>query len=410
MKRLVGLALIGAFVVGGYQFIEWYYPAPTQMPATPTVWVTPSAEAAPFATLPVEAPMASEDPAPPAVEEPGEPESPADEGGLEDVSLAVDTGEEAEAKDEARDDGDGEAKVEPVESTPGVGSVDPALLAKADRARDDGDKAAEWEALSTLFLQTSPGEQRATLKGRLDALVERLIFSRRAGPGSELHKIRPGDNLARIAARYNCPKDLIQKINGIADPNLIRAGERIKVIDGHKEIVVLVKPGETLEDISERYRCSVSRLREINVIEEEEPKLSGTIKVLVGAYEILVKKSEFTLTITLNGRYVRQYKVGIGADDRTPTGEFFVRSKLHDPDWTPGSGKVIPAGDPRNILGSRWIGFDETTEVTGIGIHGTTEPETVGTECSAGCVRMINEDVEELTSLTPRGTRVRIVD
>ncbi len=42
------------------------------------------------------------------------------------------------------------------------------------------------------------------------------------------------------------------------------------------------------------------------------------------------------------------------------------------------------------------------------GIHGTTQPETVGTQSSAGCVRMRNEEVEELFTFLPRGTRVVI--
>ena len=46
----------------------------------------------------------------------------------------------------------------------------------------------------------------------------------------------------------------------------------------------------------------------------------------------------------------------------------------------------------------------------GFGIHCTWEPDTVGKASSAGCVRMKNEDVEELYSLVKEGTVVHIHD
>ena len=67
---------------------------------------------------------------------------------------------------------------------------------------------------------------------------------------------------------------------------------------------------------------------------------------------------------------------------------------------------MIESGSPENSLGTRWLGFDKK----GYGIHGTVEPETIGQQVSQGCVRMLNEDVEELYDLLPRGTRVTVQD
>ena len=44
------------------------------------------------------------------------------------------------------------------------------------------------------------------------------------------------------------------------------------------------------------------------------------------------------------------------------------------------------------------------------GIHGTTLPETIGTNATEGCVRMYNQDVEELYVIVPAGVTVTIVD
>ena len=46
----------------------------------------------------------------------------------------------------------------------------------------------------------------------------------------------------------------------------------------------------------------------------------------------------------------------------------------------------------------------------GYGIHGTTDPASIGAQVTAGCVRMSNPEVEELYAIVPEGTEVVIVD
>jgi len=76
-----------------------------------------------------------------------------------------------------------------------------------------------------------------------------------------------------------------------------------------------------------------------------------------------------------------------------------------DPPWYK-VGAVVPANSPENILGTRWLGLSQA----GYGIHGTTEPATLGQAVTAGCVRMANADVEELFTIVPLGTEVAIVE
>ena len=84
----------------------------------------------------------------------------------------------------------------------------------------------------------------------------------------------------------------------------------------------------------------------------------------------------------------------------TPKGLWRVASngKLVEPPWPdPVTGTTYHAGDPEYALGSRWIGIegiDENTKFeTGYGLHGTKDPETIGTASSRGCVRLYNGDV-----------------
>ena len=76
-----------------------------------------------------------------------------------------------------------------------------------------------------------------------------------------------------------------------------------------------------------------------------------------------------------------------------------------NPTWYK-AGTAVPYGSPKNILGTRWMGITKPS----YGIHGTTEPEKIGQQVTAGCVRMKNEEVEELYNFLPVGTEVTIVD
>ncbi|MHC5081892.1 MAG: L,D-transpeptidase, partial [Planctomycetota bacterium] len=84
-----------------------------------------------------------------------------------------------------------------------------------------------------------------------------------------------------------------------------------------------------------------------------------------------------------------------------------IANRIIDPPWF-WKGEVIPAGDPKNILGTRWMGFKNKPGLTGFGIHGTTEPESVPGAVSRGCIRMKNPEVEELFRMVPLGSKVII--
>ena len=51
------------------------------------------------------------------------------------------------------------------------------------------------------------------------------------------------------------------------------------------------------------------------------------------------------------------------------------------------------------------MGFDTDPHY---GLHGTLHPETIGQQVTAGCVRLKNQDVEELFNILPVGTQVVI--
>ena len=166
-----------------------------------------------------------------------------------------------------------------------------------------------------------------------------------------------------------------------------------------------VKPGENLTLISKKYNTTADLLKKINNLSSD--RLSPGMKLKVPAYRfsVVVDKSQNILILKGDEEVLKTYVVSTGSNDSTPAGVFKVTQKLVNPTWYK-AGAVVPYGSPGNILGTRWLGISKK----GYGIHGTTEPEKLGQQVTAGCIRMRNEDVEELYGFLPPGSEVTIVD
>lgn len=167
-----------------------------------------------------------------------------------------------------------------------------------------------------------------------------------------------------------------------------------------------VQPGDNLSKLALRFYTSVEALKRLNALTGEAPVLHPRqiITYLPGAWSIRVSKQHFVLILYRDNVLYRYYRVGIGRENRTPVGLFAISSRIKHPAWTP-PGKNIPYGHPDNILGTHWLGLVPIgpTDMTlsGYGIHGTQEPDSIGTGASAGCIRMRNEEVEELFDFIP---------
>ena len=63
----------------------------------------------------------------------------------------------------------------------------------------------------------------------------------------------------------------------------------------------------------------------------------------------------------------------------------------------------IPGG-PNNPVGVLWCGLNKS----GIGLHGTSNPETIGRSRSSGCIRLANWDIVRIPALLRPGCSVEI--
>lgn len=205
-----------------------------------------------------------------------------------------------------------------------------------------------------------------------------------------------------LAANMSHP-DIATVQKKLEDLNMKIMLSAIAVSD--KTTMYEVKPGDMLGLIATKYHTTVAFIKKQNGLSGDVIRPGMKLRIWTGKFNVVVDKSQNLLTLQSDGEVVKAYHVSTGKDNITPVGTFKVINKLVNPPWTH-EGKVIPANSPDNILGTRWLGFD----IPGYGIHGTTHPESIGQQATAGCVRMLNTDVEELYDLLPVGTEVIIMD
>ncbi|MFD1707055.1 L,D-transpeptidase [Siminovitchia sediminis] len=129
--------------------------------------------------------------------------------------------------------------------------------------------------------------------------------------------------------------------------------------------------------------------------------------LLPGDPLIIINKKTNELAWIDGGKIQMRTKVATGkTKDLTPEGLFTVKVKAVQPYYRK---KDIPGGDPRNPLGSRWIGFDaKGTDGRIYGLHGTNQPDSIGKYVSEGCIRLSQIPLESLYEAVPEGTKILI--
>lgn len=127
---------------------------------------------------------------------------------------------------------------------------------------------------------------------------------------------------------------------------------------------------------------------------------------------LAVDRSRFRISLFKHLRRVQTYPIAVGQVGlETPAGRYRIRNKAVDPAWhVPNSpwagslaGQVIPGGAPDNPIKARWLGVYD-----GVGVHGTSDRASIGSNASHGCIRMLVEDVEKLYDEVPVGTPIFI--
>lgn len=230
------------------------------------------------------------------------------------------------------------------------------LLAQADKYQSENNKLKAKEVYTQILSDYPDYDKIQDIQDGLGDLNLSIITTNVPAPQTLLHEVVPGDSLGKLAKQYNTTKELIKKTN-VLKSDVIRVGQKLRIWNA--------------------------------------------------PFNVLVKKGQNILMLKTGDEVLKVYHVSTGANNITPVGTFKIATKLANPVWFKPGGAPVPPESPENVLGTRWMGFDTDPHY---GIHGTTQPDKIGQQVTAGCVRMINAQVEELYDLLPMGTQVVIQD
>ncbi|MEM8739418.1 MAG: L,D-transpeptidase family protein [Planctomycetota bacterium] len=250
------------------------------------------------------------------------------------------------------------------------------LYNRGDRLIADGDPIAGRAILSRLLfadnLQLSAQDADA-VRARLDEVNRRLFWSPEIILGDTVTKPYPVDGqfLSRIGVKHRVPYQLLETVNNLSARNL-RGDQTVKVVQGP-------------------LHARVTKHRFVMDVYALDPEGMPV--------------------------YLKSFPVGLG--ENTPAGNWQVTkaSKVQNPSWRDElNGEFFAADNPENPVGEYWIaihGLDDANRgKRGFGIHGTIEPESIGTNASRGCVRLADDDIAlvyQMLTDHSQGSTVQIV-
>jgi lipoprotein-anchoring transpeptidase ErfK/SrfK len=128
-------------------------------------------------------------------------------------------------------------------------------------------------------------------------------------------------------------------------------------------------------------------------------------RTTVPAGSIVVDRDSRYLYLIDSNNSARRYGIGI-ASECLKGGNFSrITSKLEWPVAGSTDALLASTGHPGSLLGARALLLDKP----GLLIHGTNSPKTIGHLVATGCIRLVNDDVEDLYRRVSLETRVVFV-
>jgi lipoprotein-anchoring transpeptidase ErfK/SrfK len=238
-----------------------------------------------------------------------------------------------------------------------------------------------------------------------------------------VHIVQPGETLSHIAKRYGVSMAALAQANGIANPNLVYAGQRLIVPGAGGAAapaasggVHIVQAGENLSTIAARYGVSLNGLARANAILNPNhiyvgqrliitsgapapagpvaPPQAPTANPGGGARWIDIDLSDQALTAYEGNTPVFNTLVSTGSTFPTPVGTYRIQYKVRAQRMT-GPGYDLP-----NVP---WVMYFTNR---GHAIHGAYWHNNFGYPMSHGCVNVRPSEAEWLYSFTPNGATV----
>jgi LysM repeat protein len=220
-------------------------------------------------------------------------------------------------------------------------------------ALDRGELAQAHQQLTQWYgdpsLTPTDAERVETLLGQLAGTV---VYSteHQLAPA---HVVKPGETLDTIAKQYNVPWQLLAKINGVAAPDQVRAGQELKVVPG--------------------------------------------------PFSAVVDANRKELVLTVGDRYAGKFPVTLAPGQTITDGQWVVDQKL-------GAGEGgAPITVPQFISGNRVITLRGESDAAGTApptLTITSEPPAQGAATAGTTIQVSAKDAEEISDILSVGSRV----
>jgi len=253
-----------------------------------------------------------------------------------------------------------------------------------------------------------------------------MVKPGQSSPDDGVYVVRKGDTLLKIAQRNGVSVAAIQQANGLRG-SIIYVGQRLKLPSGDaaadggqaadKPVVHVVRRGETLAQIAQRYGVPASQIAKLNGIKNASLIRVGQNLLISGNPDAIKKraprgKKKFVVDISEQrcwryegDKLLNTWRCSTGRNNSTKTGRFRVQSKLRK-----------AYGSTWNIWMPWWLGIYWSGPVEN-GIHGLpwnaqtggrTWAGLVGTPITYGCVMLNDKAAETLWHWADIGTTVII--
>jgi lipoprotein-anchoring transpeptidase ErfK/SrfK len=270
-----------------------------------------------------------------------------------------------------------------------------AKAAKAAAAKEKAEKAAEAKAAAAAAAKQKAAKVAAAKaeKERLARLAEEKARAEEAAITAVAAKA--SNNTGELRSDGNVPTDFFSSVFG-AKPKVL---EETRALDA----VLTLK----------------ERKKQFKVKSEFEPQRVEFTGYSRG--QVVIDTGARFLYLVESSTSARRYAIAVGMEGLEFKGKATVGDKQEWPRWYPTveMQKRDPAkygiypegmdGGPENPLGARAIYLYQGKKDTHVRIHGTNQPQSIGTAGSNGCFRMINEHVIELYGRLKIGTEVIVI-
>ncbi len=223
-----------------------------------------------------------------------------------------------------------------------------------------------------------------------------------------------------MAERYHTTKDLLIALNGSKKINHLKLHSPLRVPNVAPFLIEVLADGRSYkkdDKLSNRWVVVDTKKHQLRIFEplftapEKQP---ATTEGDTPPPKAIVVEDDYTPWDETKAKLISAFPITPGKPQFIHYGVWKIKNAIEFPTWRYDkaflhTGKRsknalnIPGG-PNNPVGVLWIGLTKS----GIGIHGTNSPRTIGRAQSSGCIRMTNWDVVRVPNLVRPGATVII--